>query len=111
MTKEDLQLISEMLDEKLNKAFDEKLNKTLDEKLNKAFDEKLNKILDEKLNKAFDERLAPINEKLDKMQEDVEIIKEDACEVRTTVEEICKWIDLNFDHKYPFPIDKNIGVV
>ena len=86
MTREDMQLISEMLDEKLNKAFDERLN--------------------------------PINERLDKMQadietikEDVEIIKEDATEVRTTVEEICKWIDLNFDHKYPFPIDKNIGIV
>ena len=49
----------------------------------------------------MDEKLAPI-------KEDLEIIKEDAQEVRLTVEEICKWIDLNFDYKYPFPIDKKI---
>lgn len=53
------------------------------------------------LSQMMDEKLAPI-------KEDLEIIKEDAQEVRLTVEEICKWIDLNFDYKYPFPIDKKI---
>ena len=43
----------------------------LDEKLNKAFDEKLDKVLDEKLNKAFDEKLAPIYKRLDTLENHV----------------------------------------
>lgn len=72
--------------------------------------ELLSQMLDTKLDKKLDEKIKPINEQLNKMQEDIEILKEDTKEVRVTVEEFCKWIDLNFDYKYPFPIDKNIGV-
>ncbi len=57
----------------------------------------------------MDEKLKPIQQDISEMKEDIEFIKEDMREVRTTVEEICKWIDLNFDYKYPFPIDKNVG--
>lgn len=60
------------------------------------------------LSQMMDEKLTPIRGQLNQMQEDIEAIKEDAQEVRMTVEEICKWIDLNFDYKYPFPIDKKI---
>ena len=60
------------------------------------------------LSQMMDEKLTPIRGQLNQMQEDIEAIKEDAQEVRITVEEICKWIDLNFDYKYPFPIDKKI---
>lgn len=65
-------------------------------------------LLSAMINKTFDEKLDPINKRLDKIQEDIDILKEDTAEVRVTVEEICKWIDLNFDYKYPFPIDKHV---
>lgn len=65
-------------------------------------------LLSQMMDKKFNDKLTPINKQLNQMQEDIEIIKEDTQEVRVTVEEICKWIDQNFDYKYPFPIDKKV---
>lgn len=61
------------------------------------------------LSDMFDEKLEPIQRDIAQIKEDIDILKEDAAEVRVTVDEICKWIDLNFSHKYPFPIDRNVG--
>lgn len=80
LTKEDLQLLSDMLDNKL----------------------------DEKL-KPIQQDISQMKDDIAQMKEDIDILKEDTTEVRVTVDEICKWIDLNFSHKYPFPIDRNVG--
>lgn len=62
LTKEDLQLLSQLMDEKL------------------------------------EEKLKPINERLDAIEENTEI-------TRVAVNEIIKWIDVNFRDDYPFPIE------
>lgn len=50
--------------------------------------------------------LKPINERLDKLEEDVEIIKENTEITRAVTNEVVEWIDFNFRDKYPFPVDK-----
>ena len=55
------------------------------------------------------EELKPINERLDKMQEDIDIIKEDTAAALYSSSELVRWVDTNFRHKYPFPIDRDIG--
>ena len=62
LTKEDIQLISQLLDEK------------------------------------FDEKLKPINERLDTIEENTEI-------TRSVLNEVVKWIDVNFRDDYPFPTE------
>lgn len=65
--------ISDMLDEKLNLAFDDKLNTVLDahdKKLTKTFDDKL-EALDKKLTKTFDDKLTPIYTRLDSLEQRV----------------------------------------
>lgn len=62
LTKEDIQLISQLLDEK------------------------------------FDEKLKPINERLDAIEENTEI-------TRSVLNEVVKWIDVNFRDDYPFPTE------
>lgn len=62
LTKEDIQLISQLLDEK------------------------------------FDEKLKPINERLDAIEENTEI-------TRSVLNEVVKWIDVNFREDYPFPTE------
>lgn len=71
LTQNDLQAIADLLDQKLEEKLEEKLDKKLEEKLDKILDvkldEKLDKKLDEKLDKKFKEELAPIYERLDRM--------------------------------------------
>lgn len=52
------------------------------------------------LSQLMDEKLKPINERLDAIEENTEI-------TRVAVNEVIKWIDVNFKHKYPFPIEDN----
>ena len=66
--KEMLDAISELLDKKL----DEKLEEKLEEKLA----EKLEQKLEQKLNQKFDEKLAPIYERLDRVEADVKDLKQ-----------------------------------
>lgn len=54
------------------------------------------------LSNMFDEKLKPVNERLDKIEEELEIIK-------YSTNELVKWVDTNFRHQYPFPIDRDIG--
>lgn len=67
LTKEDIQLISQLLDEK------------------------------------FDEKLKPINERLDAIEENTEI-------TRSVLNEVVKWIDVNFRDDYPFPTEDNKAI-
>ena len=64
--------ISDMLDEKLNLAFDNKLNTALDahdKNLTKTFDDKLD-ALNKKLTKSFDDKLDAFDKKLTKSFDD-----------------------------------------
>lgn len=73
LTKEDLQLLSDMFDKKL------------------------------------DEKLKPIQQDIEQMKEDIAIIKEDTAAALYSSSELVRWVDTNFRHKYPFPIDRDIG--
>lgn len=48
------------------------------------------------------EELKPINERLDSLEESMEIVK-------YSTNELVKWVDTNFRHQYPFPVDRDIG--
>ncbi len=88
LTKEDIKLLSDLMDKKL------------DEKL-KPINERLDKV---------DERFDKMDERFDKMDERLDNIEEETKIARYVSEELMKWVELNFSHKYPFPIDKDIDV-
>lgn len=48
-------------------------------------------------------QIEPIKERLDAIEENSEI-------TRTATNEPVKWVELNFSHKYPFPVEKEISV-
>lgn len=48
-------------------------------------------------------QIEPIKERLDAIEENSEI-------TRTATNELVKWVELNFSHKYPFPVEKEISV-
>lgn len=50
------------------------------------------------LSQLMDEKLKPINERLDAIEENTEI-------TRVAVNEVIKWIDINFRDEYPFPTE------
>lgn len=79
LTKEDIQLLSQLMDDKL-----EPINKRLN-----GIDERLDGI---------DERLNGIDERLDTIEENTEI-------TRSVLNEVVKWIDVNFRDEYPFPTE------
>lgn len=54
----------------------------------------LSQLMDQKL----DEKLKPIKEELADIKEDTEI-------TRVAVNEVIKWIDINFRDDYPFPTE------
>lgn len=58
----------------------------------------LSQLMDEKLDKKLDEKLKPIKEQLEEIREDTEI-------TRVAVNEVIKWIDVNFRDDYPFPVE------
>ena len=72
LTKEDLQLLSQLMDDKL-----EPINKRLN---------------------GIDKRLDGIDERLDTIEENTEI-------TRSVLNEVVKWIDVNFRDEYPFPTE------
>ena len=61
------------------------------------------------LSDMFDEKLKPIQEDIAQMKEDIAIIKEDTAAALYSSSELVRWVDTNFRHKYPFPIDRDIG--
>lgn len=72
LSKEDLQLLSQLMDEKLKP-----INDCLD---------------------GIDNRLDGIDERLDTIEENTEI-------TRSVLNEVVKWIDVNFREDYPFPTE------
>ena len=55
------------------------------------------------------EELKPIQQDIEQMKEDIAIIKEDTAAALYSSSELVRWVDTNFRHKYPFPIDRDIG--
>lgn len=50
------------------------------------------------LSQLMDEKLKPINERLDVIEENTEV-------TRSVLNEVVKWIDVNFRDEYPFPTE------
>ena len=69
LTKEDIQLLSQLMDEKL------------------------------------DNKLSPIHQRLDKIDERLDAIEENTEITRSVLNEVVKWIDVNFRDDYPFPTE------
>lgn len=82
LTKEDLQLLSGLMDEKL-----------------KPINERLDNMQDH-----FDN----MQDHLDNMQDQLDEIKENTEITRDVLNEVVKWIDSNFRDDYPFPVEKQI---
>lgn len=58
--------------------------------------------------KPINERLDKVDERLDVIEEKLDIIEESLEETRGTTNAISEWVETNFKHKYPYPIDKDI---
>ena len=82
MTKEEIQLLSELIDKKLD---------PINDRLNK-----------------MDERFDKIDERLDKIEDHIAEIKEDTQITRSAANELIKWVELNSTSSNPFPVDKAI---
>lgn len=65
-----------MVDEEMLAAISELLDKKLDEKLEEKLEQKLEEKLEQKLDQKFDEKLAPIYERLDRVEADVKDLKQ-----------------------------------
>lgn len=57
------------------------------------------------LSQLMDEKLNPINGRLGSIEERLEVIEENTEITRVAVNEIIKWIDINFRDDYPFPVE------
>ena len=75
----------------------------------KLMTEMMSNLMDEKL-KPINERLDAVEGRLDKIDERLEIIEEDVEVTRYGTNELIRWVDTNFRHKYPFPIDKDEAI-
>ena len=58
----------------------------------------------------MDTKLKPINDRLDKIEDDIEEIKENTEITRAVTNEIVDWIDYNFRDEYPFPVEKKKAI-
>jgi len=57
------------------------------------------------LSQLMDEKLNPINERLDGIDERLDAIEENTEITRSVLNEVVKWIDVNFRDDYPFPTE------
>ena len=67
--------ISDVLEQKLEEKLEEKLDKKLEEKLDKKLEEKLDKKLEEKLDEKLDSKFKQIDNRFDKLEQDVKKIR------------------------------------
>ncbi len=54
------------------------------------------------------EELKPVYEKLDRVDERLGDLEESLEIIKYSTNELVRWVDTNFRHKFPFPIDKDI---
>ena len=57
------------------------------------------------LSQLMDEKLKLINGRLDSIEERLEVIEENTEVTRSVLNEVVKWIDVNFRDDYPFPVE------
>lgn len=57
------------------------------------------------ISQLLDEKMKPINERLNKMDERLDVIEDNTEVTRSVLNEVVKWIDVNFRDDYPFPTD------
>lgn len=69
----------------------------------KLIAEAVTQSVNENVSQLIDEKLEPIKERLEIIEEDIEII-------RYSTNELVRWVDYNFRHKYPFPVDKDQAI-
>lgn len=63
----------------------------------------------QQLSDLIDKKLEPINNRLDKIEDDIAAIKEDTKITRAATNELVKWVEVNADEKSnPFPVDRKI---
>lgn len=89
LTKEDLQLLSGLIDDKL-----QPINQRLDEMQGdiKQLQGDVGEIKSD---------IKQVEERLDELEESNEII-------RYSTNELVNWVDVNFRHTYPFPVDRDV---
>lgn len=66
--------------------------------------EQLNPI--EKRLDGIDARLDGIDARLDAIEERLDVLEENSEITRMASNELVKWVELNFSHKYPFPVEE-----
>ena len=79
LTPEDIKLLSKLMDEKL-----------------KPINERLDNV---------EKRLDGVNKRFDSVEERLDTIEENTDITRVAVNEVIKWIDVNFRDEYPFPTE------
>ena len=92
LTKQDLQAISDLFDEKFDQKFDEKFDKKFDEK----FDQK------------FEEKFAPVNERLDRIELRLEKVESEVSAVKSNqidMRKELKVIDVKVSDTYQLALD------
>lgn len=63
------------------------------------------KLLSQLMDEKFEEKLKPIHKRLDNIEERLDTIEENTEITRVAVNEVIKWIDVNFRDEYPFPTE------
>ncbi len=71
--------------------------------ISQIFDEKLDKRLE-----PLEGEIKSISDRLDDIEERLEAIEENTAITRDVTNQIVEWIDVNFRHEYPFPVDKAV---
>ena len=85
MTKEDLQQIREVMRDEVRQIVKEELV-------------------------PINERLDGIDSRLDNIEEQITELKEDTTVTRSVLNDVVHWVDVNFRHKYPFPVDDIVNL-
>lgn len=62
-------------------------------------------IVAEQLN-PIEKRLDGIDTRLDAIEERLDVLEENSEITRMASNELVKWVELNFSHKYPFPVEE-----
>ena len=88
LTKDDLQAIAQIVDERLEVQLEAKLEEKLEAKLDAKLEEKLDIKLEEKLDAKLETRLAPIMQRLDRLEEKTDDLQTDMVYVKKHVENL-----------------------
>lgn len=63
-------------------------------------------IVEQIVEQEMTEKLDPIKVRLENIEERLDVIEENSEITRMASNELVKWVELNFSHKYPFPVEE-----